>query len=69
MYSLIHVHNVLYMYIHIYLYMIPVVVFLRDQPHLVPVNYGMPAAAHHQYHADNTLGRLKVTVAQVHACT
>lgn len=35
----------------------------RDQPHLVPVNYGRPAAIH-QRQADNILGRLKVTVAQ-----
>lgn len=34
-----------------------------DQPHLVPVNYGRPAAIH-QRQADNILGRLKVTVAQ-----
>ena len=45
----------------------------RDQPHLVPVNYGRPAAVHHRQ-ADNSLGRLKVTVAQVytwtgHTCT
>ena len=43
-------------------------ILFRDQSHLVPVNYGRPAAAYYRP-ADNVLGRLKVTVAQVNTCT
>ena len=38
----------------------------REQPHLVPVGYGRPAAVPRQ--SDTALGRLKVTVAQVCMC-
>lgn len=51
-----------YMYnVLMYMYVYP---FFRDESHLVPVNYGRPAAVHHRQ-PDNMLGRLKVTVAQV----
>ena len=36
----------------------------RDQPHLAPMSFGRPAA--HQRPHEAMLGRLKVTIAQVH---